>query len=215
MFSYKGRSATDIRLRLLDHALDDETYASVLHTLGAGVRSAAARITEAEDTGNAGTAEFVTDIETETVENLLGAAYVVCQAQITAVAQVGLRIRGQALKDGLTFSAFGGNAHDVRALGEAFDSGRSKIEVLWALGNYFKHREEWSLSTWSNPTGVAQHTIPVITAAGLTPGSTGNLRTGAKALGNADYSDMTVFETIIRAWSNGVRNRTRTAFGRS
>lgn len=215
MVTYRPRSAADIRLRLLDYAVEDDTYSSVLQLLGMGIKSATARISEAEGSGSPDTAEFVTDAETEFIENLLGAAYVICQAQITGVTQAALRAREQAIKDGLTLSAFGDKPHDVRAFGEQFDSAWSKIEVLWALANYFKHCDEWSPSTWTTPNGAARYTVPVITAAGLTQGSTGNLRTGADALGHADHSDMAVFEHLIRDWSEEVRRLTRAAFGRS
>lgn len=214
MPAYKPRTAADIRLRLLDlaAAAGADAYEAVLHTLGAGVRAAAARIEEAERTGRSDYADLVIGDETEIIENLLGAAYVVCQAQITAVVQAALRAREQAVADGLSPS-FGPSARDVRALGAPFDPSFSKVEVLWALANYFKHRDEWSRSTWTAPTGPARQTVPVILAAGLQRSSTGNLRQGAEALGNTAYEEMSVFQTIIQDWSETVRQRTRAVFG--
>jgi hypothetical protein len=56
---------------------------------------------------------------------------------VTAVTQAALRSRQAARDDGLTFTAFGGKAHEVRAIGDRFDTNYSKIEVLWALANYY------------------------------------------------------------------------------
>jgi len=214
MFHYKPRSKADIQLLLLDHAVNDDTYASVLLTLAAGINAAAARVKNAEQNGSPDIAQFIAEDEAEVIENLLGTTYVLCQTPITGVTQAALRARDQALNCGLAFPAFGAKPHEVRALGDRFDSNYSKIEVLWALANYYKHRDEWERATWDDPTGLAEFTVPVIKAAGLQPSSTGNLRTGAESLGNPDYSNMTVFEDIIRRWASEVRKSTRQAFGR-
>jgi hypothetical protein len=44
-------------------------------------------------------------------------------------------------------------------------------------------------------------------------GSTGNLRTGAEALGNTAYSDVGVFQEIIRAWAADLREHISNKFG--
>jgi hypothetical protein len=212
-FQYSHRSKADLLLQLLDHAVEDDIYASVLSTLAAGINAAANRIDDAEQNASPEMAQFVAEDEVEVIESLLGTAYVLCQTPITAVTQAALRARKQALDDGLTFPAFA-HCHEVRALGGQFDAQYSKIEVLWALANYFKHRDEWRRSTWTKPTGPAKRTVPVLSAAGLQPFSTGNLRTGAEVLGNTDYSRLTVFEDIITCWANEVRSVTRKAFGR-
>jgi hypothetical protein len=98
-------------------------------------------------------------------------------------------------------------------MGPRFDARWSKIELLWALANYFKHRDEWSSHSWTDPKGPEQHTVPVILAAGLKPGSTGNLRRGAEALGNSDYADMSVLQTVIREWADQVREAIRQTAG--
>lgn len=205
-----NRPASYLYLHLLDGAVSDDTYERVLATLGAGVKTAANKIDAAANSGDPDTIEIVTDIETEIVENLLGAAYVVCQTKITAVVQAAIKARRQILKESSSFITFGDRAEQVRRLGEPFDCNYSKIEVLWQLGNYFKHREEWDLvktdegRDW-NPSGNTKRTITVIKAAGLSLGSTGNLRTGADALGNNEYSNMMAFTKIISDWSEYVR----------
>jgi hypothetical protein len=98
-------------------------------------------------------------------------------------------------------------------MGPRFDAQWSKIELLWALANYFKHRDEWSSLSWTNPQGLERHTVPVILAAGLKPGSTGNLRAGVAALGNQDYENVSVFQTVIREWADQVREAIRLTAG--
>ena len=140
-----------------------------------------------------------------TIDNMLGIAYVTCQVQITAVVEAALKIAHHSL-DRLS----------LLALGPRLDATFSKVEVLWALANYFKHRDEWSANTWVNPLPVQKRTVEAIRAAGLTYGSRENLRTGAEALENDSYNDVAVFYRIVRSWSTDVRLicRARSASGR-
>lgn len=211
MLKYKPVTAMQIFLRLLDYAIENDTYAEVLNVLGQGIKASSERIDLAANSGEY--ADAVTDTEIEIVEGLLGAAYVVCQTQITAVTQAALRCRAQSIADGVTFNAFGDREHELRVMGPRFDAQWSKIELLWSLANYFKHRDEWSSATWTNPKGLEQHTIPVIRAAGLKPSSNGNLRSGAEALGNPTYEKISVFEAVIREWADHVRQAIRQAAG--
>lgn len=213
MFSYRSRSPAQILLHILDVVVEyDDIYVSVIQTLGHGVRAATATIDDGKDLPS-DILESIAETEHEVIENLLGTAYVVCQAQITAVTMAALRVRTQALKEGLVFSGYGGKRHEVRSIGDPYDANYSKVEVLWALGNFFKHREEWGPAVWINPSGNEQYTIPALRAAGLQTSSTGNLRTGSEALGNTEYYEMTIFEVIVRQWADKVRERARAAFG--
>jgi hypothetical protein len=213
MFKYQPRTALQILLRLLDYAIRNDTHEEVLDVLGRAIRAACARIDRAAKSGPDEYADAVIDTEVEIIEGLLGAAYVVCQTQITAIVQAALSCRAQVLRDGLAFPAFGDRDHEVRCMGPRFNVQWSKIEVLWALANYFKHRDEWSSDTWTNPQRLERHTVPVILAAGLKPSSNGNLRDGAKALGNPDFADIVVFQTVIRGWADQVREAIRQTAG--
>lgn len=207
---YRKRTAVDVRLRLLDHAMSEaNAYEDVLSALSAGIRTSAKRIDRAPQNDDA----FIID-ETQIIENMLGTAYVVCQAQITAVVQAALRV-----DDTAKAAIFTGNKSaresKVRALGPQWRkrSGKtlSKVEILWQLGNYFKHHDEWSyrrvVFRKSRRVGHAwkvdnknKHTVQVIKAVGLKALNSGNLRQGAEALGNAKYSDMDVFQDVICSW---------------
>jgi hypothetical protein len=203
-FVYKRPLPLSIPLRLLDYAIKADTYESVLSALGSGILAAAKRI----DRGG----EEVADYEVEIVENLLGVAYVACQQQINAIVHAVLRLPDAHTV--LHLAERGPSARVLRDHGPRFDSNYSKAEVLWELANYFKHRDEWPRDTWTNPPTRTEHTLRVIMATGLSGGSAGgNLRTGAEALGNTNYSDVEMFQEIIRSWAAEVRENIRDKFG--
>jgi hypothetical protein len=196
-FVYKPRTALDHYLRLLGFAVKADTYESVLSSLGEGIKNAVDHIElEPDDDG-------VVDYEAEIIENILGTAFVVCQAQANAVLQAALKIPKQTMKD-----------YEIRKLGPRFDKDYSKVEILWALANYFKHRDAWGRSMWTNPGRLEKSTIEAIKAAGLTPGSSSNLRDGAKALGNVSFTDVRIFYGLVRDWSEKVSEHIRMLNGR-
>src|SRR5262245_7504321 len=121
MFEYKRRPAIQFFLRLLDYAIENDAHAEVLDVLGRSISAAAARIDLAAKSGADDYADAVADTEVEIIEGLLGAAYVVCQTQITAITQAALRCRAQTVKDGLAFTAFGDRDDEVRRMGPRFD----------------------------------------------------------------------------------------------
>jgi hypothetical protein len=209
-YKYKPIPAKHIVFKLLRYAIEDRTYVSVLDVLADGIKAVGGKIEQAGVPD-----EFFDHFEEEIqiIEGLLGVAYVVCQVQITAITKAARDCRDQAERDDLPLPPFGKTHFDVRNFGATFLGQHSKIEVLWQLANYFKHRDQWWSETWTKPDDREKSTISVITAIGLKQGSTGNLRTGAEALGNVDYSKMEIFEDIISDWANQVGEAARHALG--
>ena len=76
-----------------------------------------------------------------------------------------------------------------------------------------KHRDEWKRTNWSKIKGLGERTIEVITAVGAISGSTGNLRTAARALGNESFQDAQAFADSIGEWSAQVFDHCRNALG--
>jgi len=205
-----------ISLRLLRFAVEDTTYRSVLEALAEGIRAAGARVDDAADSDNSEWREIVNDEECELAENLLGAAFVVCQTQITAVTSRAQKAREAILRhEGGRFLAFGVGKKCIRDLGEPLPppANATKVDMLWALANYFKHREEWP-DDWTEASPETAITVSVIQQAGLTRESTGNLRTAAEYFGNPnDYTQLSIFADIIDAWAKQVVSTVKTEFG--
>ena len=75
----------------------------------------------------------------------------------------------------------------------------SQVQVIDAFANYFKHRDEWR-ADWNSLPQKSASTAQIISAVGASQGSTGNLRAGAEVLGNAAYTNVTVFIEILNNW---------------
>lgn len=194
-----------IHLLILRIAVRDSTYRDVLHAIAEGIRASMDRINELPDNSDPEWQEIVGDEESDLVENLLGAAFVVCQTQITAVTSRALRLRKRC-EQHFEFAAYTGSANSVWSLGEplAHLAGVSKVEMILALANYFKHHEEWPSNDWSKLNGKPRKTADTIQQIGLRPGSSGNLRIAAELLGNAEYRKLDVFGDIVDTWAKKV-----------
>jgi hypothetical protein len=178
------RTADSLARRLLKIAVEDDTYEDVLAALSKGIKECAERADMGDED-----AEF----ECIKVEMLLGTAYVVCQAKITAVVEAAARVNGWDREQSAERA-------QLRATGPR-TLGYTKVEMLWALGNYFKHRDQWAVGEWANPNRSNRKTIEVLTAMGLRETSDANLRDGAETLGNNSFSDMEFFQHIIDDWT--------------
>lgn len=157
------------------------------------------RVTESEEY-----ADIVVDEECGMIEEFLGTAFVVCQTYITA-----MRSRVQALhryhesqQPGKPLQTTTANKESILRFGskKVGRGGYSAIQVIDAFANYFKHHDEWH-GDWKKLKRPASDTAKIIMAVGAERGSTGNLRTASKRLGNPDYKDVRVFAKILASWS--------------
>ncbi len=181
-----------------------------LSALSDGVARCSKRIADAHASGNSDYADSVTDEECDVVETLLGSAFTVCQTHIAQVVADVKKLhviagRPNAGRPGVALATTTTRKSDIMRFGCPQVSGTSVtvIEAINALANYFKHGDEWPRD-WAQATGQAADTIRVITAVGLSRGSSGNLRRGARSLGNKSFDDMDVFGDLLGSWHENV-----------
>ncbi len=141
--------------------------------------------------------------ESDVVENLVGTAFVVTQTAITAVVSAVKRIHVQLTSDKVTFPLQCGKENVLR-LGSPLlgNTGYSRIQVIDALANYFKHQDEWTVP-WSKLNKNQRPTSLIIESVGGKSGSTGNLRTGLDALG-IDTDFLRILHGDVQAWQRAV-----------
>lgn len=182
------------------------TLYRVLDSFGAAIRECGQAIGDAHKSGNADYLESVIGEECGVIENLMGAAFVTCQAEITAVVSHVGRIHADASRSGHTLVTCDGTKRGIMAFGSPLigSTRYTGIQVINAFANYFKHNDEWD-APWNELPNREKQTVDVISAAGAQEYSTGNLRTGAEALGVAD-EQLNLFGNQIRDWSSAIHN---------
>jgi hypothetical protein len=201
-FQYTLRSPYLLFLRRLQPEMVFSSLDRSLTVIGDAIRQSARVIDGAQGSGNADYIEFVTDEEVELIESLLGTAFVICQTNITSVVS---RIKDLhsffRKREGRPLGALRFSKEAILKQGSDGlpGSAYSIVEAIDAFANYFKHREEWP-SNWTLLSSHQAHTRDIISACGASPGSTGNLRAGAEALGNSEFDAVLLLAEQLEVW---------------
>lgn len=180
------RDALWLATHLFEIAVQDDTYEDVLLALRKTIRESWEAATANEDEG-------WLVYECNKVEMLLGAAFVICQTKMTSVleAWAGLQERKTGTRP---------NPKDALDDGPILN-GQPVAWLLWALANYFKHRDEWGYEEWQNPSRQTARTIQLIQSLRLHQDNEGNnLRLAAGQLGCGDDFNVMIFADLIEAW---------------
>jgi hypothetical protein len=175
----------------------------VMRSLNSAVQESNEEIGKALQSGNHDYAIIVDD-ECGFVENLIGAALVTCQAEITSIAALVIKIHSEAQGGGITLTTTDGQKPSILAFGnpQVGSSGFSQIQVINAFANYFKHNDEWD-QEWSQATGWQMHTVAVLSAVGAVEFSTNTLRACCDAL-NIQFDELHFLSQIVRTWGSSI-----------
>lgn len=183
---------TNIRLRLLDHAVQANAYSTVLSSLSQGISAAKNRVHfhqgSFESEVEIEIAELIADEEVINIEHLIGTAFVSCQPWITSITKQATLL-SHIIKESKT-------PESIRNFPPMFDADMSNITIIWGLANFYKHRGEGK---------IKPRTQTVMNKLGLVDKSTGNLREAADKLGLISYQDLHFLEGIVRDWGEQVR----------
>jgi len=192
------------QLRVLDYAVDDESVGVVLRSLAAGIKASQQRLEHVGEHNSDEVAEMLAVEENENLEALLGVAFISCQTWSARVTGAALHVAKECPSGTAPFT----KPEEVHCLLPIPDCGYSKVELIFQLANYVKHRDEkpTQRAKWHGCGVKSQHTIDVIECAGLENGATDNLWRGAQALGLDRYDHLVVLEEIVRMWANEVRS---------
>ncbi len=180
----------------------DDILERVLEPLGNAIRSSVGTIDDIERKFGSETAEMASEDEIPVIEELLGAAFVVCQANISVVASQLMKLHRHTQKrHAVNLTTTAGTKRQIMRYG--FRARKaisfSKIEVINAFANYYKHRDEWDYD-WSTLKGRQRQTATVIKHAGAVPHGNRDLRQGARYLGNPSFAKVSVFGDIFSRW---------------
>lgn len=205
-------------LRLVDYEVDphwlDRVHKAIEKEIARGTR----RLEKLEQSGNPQYLDSVADEECEQIEELLGVAFVACQSFINRILN-----RLQDLNEACMAEA-GSKLPSLATRQEALrimaptlaGSAFTDVEVIYAVGNYWKHSEDWPTCevltdtrrkcVWDLPNmrPIQKTTAEVVSSIGLCYGSTGNLRTSAKVLGVSDYMDLSPIRRALESWAKHV-----------
>lgn len=205
-------------------AVDDETLDKLFSVVEREIASSSRRIENASHSGDEWFLEAVTDDECDCIEQLLGWAFVAAQTFITTVRSRLLRLSdicNEDMRSPLSFVA-SDKIHGVLKLADPMRNNPkyTEIEVINAIANYWKHQEEWPTRTepkeqylervWDHRRmpNYKKRTIEIVASIGMSPSSTGNLRTAYEAFCLASsYEDLSLIRDRLYNWAHSLHRR--------
>jgi hypothetical protein len=201
------------RLWLLKHEVNDERFLQIFADFAGLIRRSERACEKAQAQGNPDYADFVVDSECDYLEEIIGASFVVLQAKIrrvqTAAAALAEFMQSQ---HGLTVKDLDRNS--VFATGGMYQqTGASLIDLVWTVGNYYKHRDEWEAEVWEDKAPGEQETNSLRQSratrkkaqkVGVIQFSTGNMRTAYEFFGIDPYSNCRQLAVQVQDWAKAV-----------
>jgi hypothetical protein len=194
-------------LELLSFAIDDRTIEAVHDPIEAAIAATERRIDalpkESNDESEIAWGETVTEEGCALIEELLGVGFVVVQTYLTTVKSAAKKLSDLHKRERGTNLSFVRNGIDLlrQQNPKVAGTGYFEIEVLNAIANYWKHREEWD-PNWDTLEGKSKMTADRIRTLGASFGSSGNLRVMASAIGmTGSYSDFQLVREKARRWA--------------
>ncbi|RXG89331.1 hypothetical protein EAS62_30405 [Bradyrhizobium zhanjiangense] len=152
------------------------------------------------------------------------ASFLVLQAKIRRVSVAAERL-ATFLRDQHGLTVKGLDQQSVFSLGGSYrKTGSSRIQLIWAVGNYYKHRDEWDAEVWKNrPTGTqggdphrqSRGTRQTVEKVGIVQFSTGNMRSAYEFFGIEPYSKCEKLAEKVQAWAKKVYQRAEKECGRA
>ena len=214
-------------LQLVKMAVNDQTLDHLLSTVEQEITLSSRRIENASRNGDEWFLEAVTDDECDRIEQLLGWAFVAAQTFITIVRSRLSRLSDMCSKNVGKHLSFISTpkAHEVLKLADSMrnEPRYTEIEVINAVANYWKHQEEWPTRiepkdeyaelVWNQDQmhNNEKLTVEIVLSIGMSPSSTGNLRTAFEAFGmTSSYEDLSPIRKKLRNWAYSLHEKAQT-----
>jgi hypothetical protein len=208
----------NIRLRLLKHDVDDDRFLQIFSNLASLIRRSERACEKAQNASDPDYAEVVAEFEADYLEEIIGASFVVLQTKIRRV-QAAASELAAFMRSQYSIGVSGLDRTSVMRLrGPYRNSGSSLIALIWAVGNYYKHRDEWSAMVWKEPAPgekepgslhQSRATRRMVQKAGIVRSSTGNMRAAYEFFGIDPYSNCERLADEVQAWAKAVYDEAR------
>ncbi len=187
----------------------DDRSVRILEDLGRLIAVSERLCEDAEAHPENESAEYVIDAETEYVEELIGSVFLVLQTRIRRVTKAAeavdaaLRAAGRSPIPEFT----NGGIKTIQGPFGATD--KSLVALIWAIANYYKHRDEWPPAVWTDDHDPSiersRKTRRIIRLAGVERSGSGNMRRCLEFLGVHPYSGCAELGERVQAWATAVK----------
>src|SRR5258708_16142607 len=191
------------------HGFESEALRRILNPIQLAIRQASERIDhfgEPQSEEQEHVLGAIVHDDCAYIEDLLGPAFVACQTYITRVVSRTKELYRLTQREGKPLPGGDPSKKALLQAGSPRLAGTAvtKVQVIDAFANYFKHHEEWPAVDWKDLPDREKATADVIHAAGAQENSTGVFRSGARVLDNPALDNLEAFAEAVVAWRGNV-----------
>lgn len=198
-----------LALKKIEYEADDELFERILHDIGRLIGKSEQECAEASTHQDQDLAEYVYEAEAEYIEELIGSAFLVMQTKIRRVTETTKKLEAALKRGGGDETQEFANDGTIRATGGSYrDTPKSLVAIVWAFGNYYKHRDEWASNVWIDGHTTAKkqsvNTRETVQLAGVEQTGSGNMRKGFEFLEVTPYSACIKLGKQVQSWARDV-----------
>jgi hypothetical protein len=200
-----------IHLDLISLAFQYDIAVDALHELRKTIRRMHDRTVDITKDLGQDNADFVWMDTNSVIEDLHGAAFVICQSSITAIVSRLKAIHQFAQGAGTSINSVPREKKDMLAFKSPAipSTGTTQIQAIEAFANYFKHNEEWPRG-WVNPDARSKPTIDILHALGFQFGNNSILRNAMQLFDS--NGNLLALANSINEWHEAVLNELKSEF---
>lgn len=197
----------------LRYEAQDERFLRIFGDIAKLIRKSEKACEEVSEQDDPRYQDVIIDAECEYVEELIGASFIVLQTKIRRVTTSALELRKTMLRGHKIDLDKLLDAERIHNLcGHYKGTQASLVQLVWDVGNYYKHRDEWPIEVWEKETlgeknnfvKRGRQTRRSVERVGVVFASTGNLRTAYKFLGVDPLSKCELLAESVQHWADQV-----------
>jgi hypothetical protein len=201
----------NIAFWLLKHEVEDERFLQIFADFSKIIRRSEQACERAAKSDNPDYEDLVAETESDYLEEIVGASFLVLQAKIRRVREAFAELgRHMEAEFAVTIPELRKDVA-MQMQGSYKGTGDSLVQLVWDVGNYYKHRDEWDADTWGaaplgskDPSRQSRATRMSVQRVGITRGSTGNLRTAYEFFDVDPYSKCEKLAEEVQSWAKEV-----------
>jgi hypothetical protein len=216
MATVKSRpfDAAKLKLRVLKYDVEDGRFLRIFRDIGRSIGRSEKACEKAAKQINQDHEDTLVDAECDYLEELIGASFIVLQTKIRRVTSAALAFHKALKADHQVDIQELCSPDQIRKLGGTYKSTQaSLVQLIWDIGNYYKHRDEWSAEVWRERRASERkdsrldrdrNTRRSVQRVGIVHISTGNMRKAYEFFDIGPYSQCEQLAEMVQKWADRI-----------
>jgi hypothetical protein len=203
----------------LKYDVEDKRFLRIFGDLARLISRSEKACEKAAEQNNRDYQRFVAQAEGDYLEELIGASFIILQTKIRRVTSSALAFH-KAMLDEHQIDIQELSCRDrIHELGGRYKRKRASLtQLIWDIGNYYKHRDEWPAEVWrekragekDGPLRQGRQTRRSVQRVGIIYASTGNMLKAYTFFDIDPYSECEQLADKVQEWANEAYKKAET-----